>query len=409
MWHAKPHGGARCWTLGALSVPFAGYNSPDTSLVAVADHALDPTARASFEHLVAVDNLLTERQLHRPPFVRAPAAMPPLLELRHLQIVNASARAAGDRWELRRQPLRMAWILGHADTVAHFEPGAFYFVPAARVWELFERHRDAPEAEQLAWAAATAPVFTDECFTDCVLSILSGSYARYWRAFPQGPHLAGALAAAVERARYAARFCVLVATGYLTLGEERFRQVAADLRESLTGVRAVGSDDLLALLADIERTCTVGAVRRLDDPEAIPGLVRALGAGFPMVSEHLASFGERAAPAVLDVVTAPAPELEAAYRGLVTLRLMVGGSNDSPLPSATLARVRGAAERWLTVGEGSLLTLLAAIDLAGVLNDPGLDRLLQTLASDRGAVVARGITSARSIEMVQSRSAEAVR
>ena len=68
-------------------------------------------------------------------------------------------------------------MLGHADVLVFFEPGALYHVPAARFWDLYERHRDAAEADEIAWVAATQPVYTDECFTDCD----QGPRARAWR------------------------------------------------------------------------------------------------------------------------------------------------------------------------------------------------------------------------------------
>lgn len=62
-----------CWVSGVLTVAFADYDSPDTALTAIAEHALALGANASFEHLVAVDNLLIERRLRRNPYFRAPA------------------------------------------------------------------------------------------------------------------------------------------------------------------------------------------------------------------------------------------------------------------------------------------------------------------------------------------------
>jgi hypothetical protein len=204
---------------------------------------------------VAVDNVLIERRLRR-GFYRAPTTLPPVLELRHLQIVQAAARAAGDRWTLATQPLRLSWVLGHADLVVYFEPGANYFVPVGRFWELFERHRNAAEAEQIAWAAATTPVYGDECYTDCVLSMVIQTYMPYWRAFPTGPHVAEALDAAMRRADYAATFCANVAEGSLTLGP-RLPAMIVELRSSLDAVTTARKHELLARLAQIEQGCSV--------------------------------------------------------------------------------------------------------------------------------------------------------
>jgi hypothetical protein len=109
-----------CWVSGALTVAFAGYDSPDTALGVIAEHALGLGANASFEHLVAVDNLLLERRLRRTRYFRAPATVPPLLELRHLQIVDRAARTIDGKRAAERDPLRNAWLLSLGANRGHF-------------------------------------------------------------------------------------------------------------------------------------------------------------------------------------------------------------------------------------------------------------------------------------------------
>lgn len=151
----------------------------------------------------------------------------------------------------------MAWVLGHADVVLHFEPGANYYVPVGRFWYLYERHLDDPEADEIAWAAATTRVYSDECYTDCVLSIVAQTHTRYWRAFPKGPHIEESLAAAIGRAEYAAQFCVNVSSGELTLGSN-LGSLLAELTGSLDAVAAMGKGELLGQFAKIERECRSG-------------------------------------------------------------------------------------------------------------------------------------------------------
>jgi hypothetical protein len=205
-----------------------------------------------------VDNVLRERRL-RLEFRRAPTTVPAVLELRHLQIVQAAAGGAGDSWVVVKQPLRRAWVLGHADLVVHFSPGANYYVPVGRFWELFERHRNSAEAEQIAWAAATTRVYSDECYTDCVLSIVIQTYMPYWRRFPKGPHVVEAVDVAIRQADYGAKFCVNVAEGSLTLGSF-LPAMIAEQRSSLDAVTTARRGELLALLARIDKECRVGAV-----------------------------------------------------------------------------------------------------------------------------------------------------
>ena len=194
-----------CWVSGPLTVAFAGYDAPDAALAAIAEHALALGADASFEHLVAVDNLLIERKLRRTRYFRAPAAVPPLLELRQLQVVDRAARKI-DRTQAERDPLTNAWLLAHADVVTHFEPGALYHVRGSQFWALHDRIGASPFSEEIAWTAAESPVFTDECYTECHLSVLSQSYMPYWRQFHAGVSCAKPLRTGPRRARTCGAF-----------------------------------------------------------------------------------------------------------------------------------------------------------------------------------------------------------
>jgi hypothetical protein len=393
-----------CWVSGPLTVAFAGYDSPDTALAAIAEHALALGANASFEHLVAVDNLLLERRLRRPRYFRAPAAMPPLLEMRHLQIVDRAARTIDGRWSVERDPLRNAWVLAHADVVTYFEPGGLFHVRGSHFGALYERHRASPEAEDIAWVAAESPVFTDECYTECHLSVLAQSHMPYWRQFPSGRHVLEAVASGVRRVARGARFCPLVAAEYLQESPAQIQELVGSLRESLQDVTAAGQDDLLRHLSEIEATC-LGSALDLKSPQAIPELVKTLGLGFTFVPHQLAEFGEDAEPAVLAVVTSSESDREAVYTGLMALRFMIEGAGPRPLSPGARERIRQAAEQWLAARRQSILTLGAAIDLAAALDDPDLRRILQSLASDPNAVASRGI-SAGSIEGIRKRAAD---
>jgi hypothetical protein len=393
-----------CWVSGPLTVAFAGYDSPDTALVAIAEHALALGANASFEHLVAVDNLLLERRLRRNRYFRAPAAVPPLLDLRHLQIVDRAARTIDGSRAVERDPLRNAWVLAHADVVAHFEPGDLYHVRGSHFWALYERHRSSPLAEEIAWTAAESPVFTDECMTECHLSVLAQSYMPYWSQFARGRYVLEAVANGVRLVERASRYCPLVAAEYLQERPDEIRTLIGLLRESLQNVTVAGKDDLLRHLSEIEATC-LGSALDLKSPRAIPELVKALGLGFSIVPRQLAEFGEDAAPAVLAAVTSAESDREVVYPGLMALRFMVEGAGSRPLPAETRGRITRAAEQWLAARQQSILTLGAAIDLAAALGDPDLRRILESLASDPNAVASRGI-DAGSIAWIRKHAAD---
>lgn len=148
----------------------------------------------------------------------------------------------------------------------------------------------------------------------------------------------------------------------------------------------------VATLVDPEFVAHVAhVVSQLEDPQAIPALAGALGSGSTLVPDALADFGERAASAVIRVVTDPATRRrEAVADGLLSLRFMVEGAGARPLSAGTLAEIRRAAKQRLT-GKQYAPTLWKAIDLAVVLGDPELRRIVESLAADRSEVVARGI------------------
>jgi hypothetical protein len=151
------------------------------------------------------------------------------------------------------------------------------------------------------------------------------------------------------------------------------------------------------------------AVSQLEDPQAIPALAGALGTGSTLVVDALADFGERAAPAVLGVVTSPGSRISAVHGGLITLRFIVERASRSPLSAATLEQIRRTAEQHLTI-QGQFartgVTLRWAIDLAVALKDPGLRGIVEALASDPNEVIAKGVTDPQLIEQTQKWAAE---
>jgi hypothetical protein len=145
------------------------------------------------------------------------------------------------------------------------------------------------------------------------------------------------------------------------------------------------------------------AVAALKDPQAIPALARALG--WFTVVRALADFGDQAAQAVLGVVTSPTSRYSAVDDGLTVLRWMVESRSERPLSPGTLVQIRRAAEQRLT-GEQYFTTLWYAIDLASVLDDAELRRIIEELATYPSDVVARGVTNPRLIERTQKRAAD---
>jgi hypothetical protein len=208
-------------------------------------------------------------------------------------------------------------------------------------------------------------------------------------------------------------------------------------REALATIRTMGATNagpeirgaLLTLLDAqnrvIEEARTQGSTieRRLDpefhsrltqtvvelrDPRTIPALAQSLGTGF-VLHRALAGFGEAAAPAVLAVVTSPQSSYDAINEGLIALRFMVEGAQSQPLLADTRQRIAAAAAQHLSqpgrpIGTGT--TLRRAIDLAVVLGDPNLRRIVEAIASDPKEVTARGVTDPDLIAQTQRRASD---
>ena len=110
VWYEVSDHRVPCFVFGALTASFDGYDNPDAAMAAIANHALAPETKATFQHLVAVDNLLLERKRRNGRYFGAPAEMPPLLTMRHLQVIERAARTVS-RQQVAQDPLVMAWWL----------------------------------------------------------------------------------------------------------------------------------------------------------------------------------------------------------------------------------------------------------------------------------------------------------
>jgi hypothetical protein len=147
-------------------------------------------------------------------------------------------------------------------------------------------------------------------------------------------------------------------------------------------------------------------VADMRDPAAISALAGALGTGF-IVINGLAAFGAEAVPTLVDVVTSPNSIHDAVDHGLIALRFVVENTPSRPLTPAARASVRRAADQRLKSGKGlDITTLWWAIDLAVVLNDPGLRQRVERLATDWNAVEATGIRDVELGQQTQKRAAD---
>ena len=403
-WYRLDHG--PCWTYGPLTAAVNTRN-PASTLLTVAEHALALEDAADFEHLVAVDNLLIAPWLSDLYLEE----VPPLLALRHLQVVDRAADRVRYSLANHVEPLQRAWVLGQSGKVGQASFSRTFYVPADVFWDLYERYADAPEADMIAWAAAQVHIPIDDCEPVCLLSVVAESTMRYWSAFPDGSHIVEAIERSAERIEDASRYCVQIsAEGIGPSPDLEFESVrtsleeySAQIRRSLDAVTDSAKDALLTHLDDVDYWCATDGVAHLDDPRAIPSLVRFLDSHrrTSINSRFRREFEEAAVQALGD----DDPRIVAA--GLATLRMVVR-SDAGALSNDAATVVRRTAERWLTDSPQTGFTLAAAILLAGLIADPDLLEVVETLATDANAVAARGITDVQAVADLQRLAAEQV-
>lgn len=194
------------------------------------------------------------------------------------------------------------------------------------------------------------------------------------------------------------------------------QQIGSELRAALIQVLERGNHvrelqyeagrrgETLAAADDAEFVVHVSwVVAALGDPRAIPALIGALGTG-ALPTRALVNFGEQAAPALLAAVRTPTTMHYIVDEALIALRFLVEGKGPQPLVAGTLSDIRLAAKLRLT-GKQYFTTLWHAIDLAIALKDPELRQIVQSLASDREEVLARGIKESE-VPETQRRAAQ---
>lgn len=236
-----------CWIEGRVTTSYDRAH-PETALDTLTAYVLRSATSVRFEDLVAAENLLLGPQA-------AALRRSALLQYRRLVIV-AKANAALD--VLRETPLEVAWVLAHRDFLAQ-DPFAAGSYPLAKpYWELYERFKTAPWADDLAWNAAQLTPPTDECYSDCVLTVgIVDGPMQYWTRLPKGNAIAAALQMAIGAAKQAAQLACFDRKDHP--GSQSESPVPPDMvekiRSSLSAVTMPAKDQLLAVLSDAEAKC----------------------------------------------------------------------------------------------------------------------------------------------------------
>jgi hypothetical protein len=232
-----------CWIFGPLTTEWHSDRQP--MLLAVVDHLLSHSTEARFEDYVAVENLLTESS--------EVVASSGLLQFRKLELINQALSlkdVSGP--SLEEDPLKKAWVLSHGDLVFFFDPDAAWYIRPDAYWSLYEKNKNAPWAEELAWTAAEIGIPSDECYSACVLDKIDRKWLQYWTRYPHGSKIKEALEQATPPAKYAADLaCYDPSEPDYSVP----RQILDKMRSSLADVTETGKIPFLQYIDGIERKC----------------------------------------------------------------------------------------------------------------------------------------------------------
>jgi len=140
------------------------------------------------------------------------------------------------------------------------------------------------------------------------------------------------------------------------------------------------------------------------DPKLIPDMVDGMGMG--TFIRALIGFGVQAVPFVTRTVASAQSSYPKVDDGLRVLRIIVEEKGISSIPPADLKSMRSAANQRLREKQKSFTTIWYGMDLAVLLQDPELKKVLQRIAKDKDYVLQLGVTDLELIAKTQMRAAD---
>lgn len=98
------------------------------------------------------------------------------------------ARAlSGVDYESKEKEPAKSWLARHESEVGFSEPSGAYNVTQEKVWELWEKSKASPVAEEIAWEAANTPLGGEcEGYLTCYLEADLRGIGRYLENYPKG-------------------------------------------------------------------------------------------------------------------------------------------------------------------------------------------------------------------------------
>ena len=251
-----------CWVQTSLTAP----GDTDEHVVQITERFFTAPGGRSPESFLRVYNVLTSRRHGHPDAVERS----PVLGLRRLELIERVFATAG--WSV--DPLTLAVIRSLDADLRYIEYAGGWSPRDDAVLNLYERYRGHPEAHEVLWYIAGATALHD-CESDLACFVeaeVLNRVARYWIDYPEGPHVAPALARAVDRLGLKLDGCRAAQdaepgsrdAGWLDrVGwEERGAEAVRRLRATLSEVGEAARAPLVRLLDDLEGCAAgLGALR----------------------------------------------------------------------------------------------------------------------------------------------------
>ena len=242
-----------CWVSKSLTAP----GNTDEHVLAIANRFESTGDEWSKTNLLRAYNVLSSRNHGHRDMVEASA----VLSLRRLEVLG--------RWlttfnRFGVDPLTRSIVRSLDTEVQSFEPGGVWVLRDETFQNLYEQHKDSPDAHEILWKLANiwAPHDCEGEFA-CTFHVrVMQRWARYWIGYPRGPHVAEAISTARGELEYFLRGCRAAQNAAPESWQARWgehaaweyggAEVAADLRASLAEVEEEIKVPLLDSLDELE-------------------------------------------------------------------------------------------------------------------------------------------------------------
>ena len=260
-----------CWVLASNTAP----GDADDHVVEITERFFAVQDHKSLDNVLRVYNVLTSARLGHPDALERT----PLLRARRLDLLE---RWLGTFMRFTASPLTLGLVRSLEEEVRYFEPGGQWELRPDVYLGLYEELRGQPLAHDILWKFASRWPSHDcegnfQCFAGAEVM---NTGARYWVEFPRGPHVAEAVARAVDRlghflrggraARDAGPESRDAGSWQRVVWGESGAVAASEIRESLAEVGEVAREPLVTFLDELSACAAEMSAPAADRHQSCP-------------------------------------------------------------------------------------------------------------------------------------------